>query len=205
MSLIAFAEQAGVTLIFPFEIAEGKTTNKLSGTYQIEEALKILLAKTGLTADLANDGRLRIVEDSKTGFSAVIASLFGSVFGEEDVGSGSTHDEVLMLEEVTVTARRKSENLQTVPDSIVAFSGDIVQRSNITEARDVSMRIPNVSVVESLSPTSTYIIVRGIASVRNSEPAVAVIVDGVQVGSATEVSQSYYDVEQIELLKGPQG
>jgi len=109
------------------------------------------------------------------------------------------------LEEVTVTARRKSENLQEVPDTVVAISADTVERANITAARDIAARIPNVSLVESLSPTSTYIIVRGIASVRNSEPAVAVIVDGVQVGSATEVSQSYYDVEQIELLKGPQG
>lgn len=109
------------------------------------------------------------------------------------------------LEEVLVTARKKTENLQTVPDSIAVLSGDTVERANITSARDVTMRMPNVSIVESLSPTSTFIIVRGISSVRNSESAVAVVVDGVQVGSASEVSQSYYDVEQIELLKGPQG
>jgi len=109
------------------------------------------------------------------------------------------------LEEVLVTARKKTENLQTVPDTIAVLTGDTVERANITSARDVTMRMPNVSIVESLSPTSTFIIVRGISSVRNSESAVAVVVDGVQVGSASEVSQSYYDVEQIELLKGPQG
>lgn len=109
------------------------------------------------------------------------------------------------LEEVLVTARKKTENLQTVPDTVAVLSGDTVERANITAARDITMRMPNVSIVESLSPTSTFIIVRGISSVRNSEPAVAIVVDGVQVGSASEVSQSYYDVEQIELLKGPQG
>lgn len=109
------------------------------------------------------------------------------------------------LEEVLVTARKKTENLQLVPDTIAVLSGDTVERANIVAARDITMRMPNVSIVESLSPTSTFIIVRGISSVRNSEPAVAVVVDGVQVGSASEVSQSYYDVEQIELLKGPQG
>ena len=109
------------------------------------------------------------------------------------------------LEEVLVTARKKTENLQTVPDTVAVLSGETVERANISAARDITMRMPNVSIVESLSPTSTFIIVRGISSVRNSEPAVAVVVDGVQVGSASEVSQSYYDVEQIELLKGPQG
>ena len=109
------------------------------------------------------------------------------------------------LEVVQVTARRKSENLQEVPDTVVAFSGESIERANINAARDVTIRIPNVAITESLSPTSTFLIVRGISSVRNSEPAVAVVVDGVQVGSASEISQSFYDVEQIELLKGPQG
>lgn len=109
------------------------------------------------------------------------------------------------LEEVLVTARKKTENLQMVPDTVAVLSGDTVERANIVAARDITMRMPNVSIVESLSPTSTFIIVRGISSVRNSEPAVAVVVDGVQVGSASEISQSYYDIEQIELLKGPQG
>ena len=110
-----------------------------------------------------------------------------------------------VLEEVVVTGRKREENLQDVPASIVAIPAETIERANISAARDVTTRIPNVSLVESLSPTSTYIIVRGIASTRNSEPAVSMVVDGVQVGSATEISQSYYDVQQIELLKGPQG
>jgi iron complex outermembrane receptor protein len=109
------------------------------------------------------------------------------------------------LEVVNVTARRRTENLQEVPDTVVAISGETIERANINAARDVTIRIPNVAITESLSPTSTFLIVRGISSVRNSEPAVAVVVDGVQVGSASEISQSFFDVEQIELLKGPQG
>ncbi len=145
--------------------------------------------------------------NKKNKLSAAIVSALAVVVGAEAMAEtpASDNDRSYGLEEVTVTARRKSENLQVVPDTVVAISSDTVERANITAARDVAARIPNVSLVESLSPTSTYIIVRGIASVRNSEPAVAVIVDGVQIGSSTEVSQSYHDVEQIELLKGPQG
>ncbi len=111
----------------------------------------------------------------------------------------------MALDEVTVTARRKSENLQDVPDTVIAISEETIERANIVAARDITARIPNVTIVESLSPSSTFIIVRGISSVRNSEPAVAVVVDGVQIASASEVSQSFFDIEQIELLKGPQG
>lgn len=139
---------------------------------------------------------------NKNRMSSAVAALVVVMIGGQDVSAQSSD---IALEEVKVTARRKSEDLQTVPDSIVAISAETVERANIVAARDIALKIPNVSLVESLSPTSTYLIVRGIASVRNSEPAVAVVVDGVQVGSSTEVSQSYFDVEQIELLKGPQG
>ncbi len=141
---------------------------------------------------------------NKKYLSVVIAAVgtlaFASSYAQVAENAAATG-----LEEVTVTARRKSENLQQVPDTVIAISGDAVERANITAARDVTIRIPNVAITESLSPTSTFLIVRGISSVRNSEPAVAVVVDGVQTGSASEISQSFYDVEQIELLKGPQG
>ena len=109
------------------------------------------------------------------------------------------------LDEIVVTSRRREENLQEVPDSIVALNADLINRANINMVRDVTARIPNVSIEESLSPTSTFIGVRGIVSTRNGEPAVAVVVDGVQIGSATEVSRAFHDVERIEVLKGPQG
>lgn len=132
-----------------------------------------------------------------------IIAFGGLTFGHTALAQDN--ESTATLDEVTVTARRKSENLQDVPDSVVAISADVVERANISAARDITSRIPNVTIVESLSPSSTFIIVRGISSVRNSEPAVAVVVDGVQIGSASEVSQSLFDVEQIELLKGPQG
>ena len=109
------------------------------------------------------------------------------------------------LEEVTVTARRREESLQDVPDSVAALSAETLERANVIQVRDVTARIPNVSIEESLSPTSTFIGVRGVVSTRNGEPAVAIVVDGVQIGSATEVTQALYDLQSIEVLKGPQG
>lgn len=110
-----------------------------------------------------------------------------------------------VLDEVVVIARKRSENIQDIPDSIVAISAETMERANIEHMRDVTARIPNVSIEESLSPTSTFIGVRGVISTRNGEPAVSMWVDGVQIGSSSEMSQAFHDVEQIEVLKGPQG
>lgn len=110
-----------------------------------------------------------------------------------------------VLEEIQVTARKRAEDLQDVPDSVAALSAETLERANVIQVRDVTARIPNVSIEESLSPTSTFIGVRGVVSTRNGEPAVAIVVDGVQIGSATEVTQALYDLQSIEVLKGPQG
>ena len=109
------------------------------------------------------------------------------------------------LEEIRVTARKRSEDLQQIPDSVAALSAETIVRANVIQVRDVTARFPNVSIEESLSPTSTFIGVRGVVSTRNGEPAVAVVVDGVQIGSATEVTQALFDIQSIEILKGPQG
>lgn len=155
------------------------------------------------------------MKTKKTILASIIALTFSNVQAAQEPNaeqSAATNNEgkivaetSIELEKILVTARRRSENLQVVPDTVVSIGEAEISRANITTAVDVTARMPNVSMVESLSPTSTYIMVRGIASVRNSEPAVAMIIDGVQVGSATEMSQSFFDVEQIELLKGPQG
>jgi iron complex outermembrane receptor protein len=202
LSLITFAEQADVTLLFPIARMRHLQTNLISGKYTIAKALRLLLENTGLKSSINSKGHLSILIDPSF-------NKAGDKIVEEkntEVAADFEHDNSkIRLEIITVGARRRTENMQDVPDSIVSISEDLITRANINTVRDVSAKIPNVSIVESLSPTSTFIIVRGVSSIRNSEPAVALIVDGVQVGSASEVSQSFYDVEQIELLKGPQG
>jgi iron complex outermembrane receptor protein len=133
----------------------------------------------------------------------MVLSGFGTLLGVSTAYAQS--DESSVLEEVTVIARKREENLQEVPDSVVAFGADTIERARIVQVRDVVSQIPNVSIEESLSPTSTFIGIRGVVSTRNGEPAVAMVVDGVQIGSSTEVSQAFHDAESIEVLKGPQG
>ncbi len=109
------------------------------------------------------------------------------------------------MDEILVTARKRTERLQDIPDSITAFTSSTIQNANILNVKDVAARVPNVSIIEAQQPGVALINIRGIGQARNGEPPVAVIVDGVQLSNAYQITQDLFDVERIEVLKGPQG
>ena len=146
--------------------------------------------------------------------STVLAGVSVPAFAQDSAPSSagaakSNADETFAQEgglgTIIVTARRREESLDDVPDSITVLSEEGILRSRIEDVEAVALRVPNVSIEQSLSPTSTFIGARGVVSTRNGEPAVALVVDGVQIGSSSEVSQALTDVKSIQVLRGPQG
>src|SRR6185312_10840810 len=65
--------------------------------------------------------------------------------------------------------------------------------------------VPNMTLVETQNAGNAFVVVRGISQARNSEPSVAVLVDGVLETNPAEFNQQLFDLDQIEVLKGPQG
>jgi len=108
-------------------------------------------------------------------------------------------------ETIFVTARRRSEALQDVPAAITAFTSDTIEAAGIERPLDFINLTSNVNLVETQNAGNAFIIIRGITQARNSEPSVAVIVDGVQQVNPAQFNQELFDIEQIEVLKGPQG
>jgi outer membrane receptor for monomeric catechols len=106
---------------------------------------------------------------------------------------------------IFVTARKRTERLQDVPDAISAFTADAIQSADIQDVKDVAVRVPNVSIVEAQQPGVALINIRGVGQARNGEPPVAMIVDGVELSNSYQITQELFDVERIEVLKGPQG
>jgi len=106
---------------------------------------------------------------------------------------------------IYVTARKRMERLQDIPDSIAAFGADAIVSANIQNVKDVAVRVPNVSIVEAQQPGVALINIRGVGQARNGESPVAVVVDGVQLSNASQITQDLFDIERIEVLKGPQG
>jgi iron complex outermembrane receptor protein len=109
------------------------------------------------------------------------------------------------LTEIVVTARKRDESLQAVPVTIDAFTAQTIKAAGIESPRDFVAMVPNMTIVEVQNVGNSFITVRGISQARNSEPSVAVLVDGVLEPNPYEFDQELFDIKQIEVLKGPQG
>lgn len=113
-----------------------------------------------------------------------------------------------ILEEVYVTATKKSESLQDIPVTVSAFSSDTIQDAGIQNATDVATMTPSLSVNVNVSPFSTRMSVRGVGTAQNDpalEPSVGLFVDGVYLGRSGLGMSDLADIERIEVLQGPQG
>ena len=109
------------------------------------------------------------------------------------------------LEEITVTARKRTENLQNVPISVVAFGAQEVLDAGIQRPKDFISLIPNVTLVNTANFGDTQVSIRGIVSTRDAESTFAYVVDGVLLTNPNAFNQQLVDIAQIEVLKGPQG
>jgi iron complex outermembrane receptor protein len=109
------------------------------------------------------------------------------------------------LQEIVVTARKRDESLQNVPVAEDAFTQEQIQSAGIESPRDFVNLVPNMTLVEVQNVGNSFITIRGISQARNSEPSVAVLVDGVLEPNPYEFDQELNDIKEIEVLKGPQG
>ncbi len=116
-----------------------------------------------------------------------------------------------LIEEVVVTARKRAgeESLQDTPISATVFTDDKIELINAVDIRDLGLAIPNVRLVEqgnSLGYGSFYIRGAGVSpSVPSFDPAVGVVVDGVPLAQAGTGVLDVFDLETVEILRGPQG
>lgn len=107
--------------------------------------------------------------------------------------------------DIVVSALRRDTRLQDTPAAITAFDAKAIEAAGIDKPADFIGLTSNVQLIETQNVGNAFIIIRGITQNRNSEPSVAVVVDGVQQVNAAQFSQELFDIEQIEVLKGPQG
>src|SRR5450631_4093718 len=124
-------------------------------------------------------------------------------------GSGSRAD---TLEEIVVTAEKRSENIEKVPIAITAFTGETLRSKGLNDLHALSNLTPNVNL-DGGAPFSgdTSVLsasIRGIGQddfAFNLDPGVGVYLDGVYLARTIGANQNLLDVDRIEILKGPQG
>ncbi|MEC8299463.1 MAG: TonB-dependent receptor [Pseudomonadota bacterium] len=116
-------------------------------------------------------------------------------------------DENLAMEEIIVTARQQSEGLQDVPVTIAALTEEDLDRYNITSLVDAAKMVPNMVINHGGSGNGSSLRLRGIGSSSISaafDHSVAINLDGVVVNRGRFIHNSYMDMRQLEILKGPQ-
>jgi len=164
---------------------------------------------TGLSASTRRSSRAYLVAAAVATSLCCGTSLAQDVTAQQGPQQAAQGD-VGGLQEVVVTARFRSENLQTTPIAITALTSEDLEQRNLTNVNDLGSSVPNAyfrQPVSNYGPTET-IGLRGITQIDYSysfEPAVAIYVNDIYHGSMTGSSMDLADLERVEVLNGPQG
>ena len=161
------------------------------------------------------DGRFQF-RDVPAGAYRLIVRFVGYEITEESVTvrSGETTSvsvaltpRRVALDGLVVTSQKRLERVQDVPVAITAYDGDFLDDLGISEADDLSAYVPGLEV-QLQSPNNPGFVVRGITSDNGDsrvEPRVSVFKDGVSISKSRGSVVELYDLERVEVLKGPQG
>ena len=139
--------------------------------------------------------------------STLNAAMAADAPADSGAGAGAS-DSALVLEEVTVTAEKRQVSLQEAPVAITAVSAAALDQSNIMQASDLNGMVPGLTVSKS-SGFERIVTIRGIGSETpenafTTQPGVSFHVDGVFIANTISLDQSLFDVDHIEISRGPQ-
>lgn len=111
------------------------------------------------------------------------------------------------IEEIVVTARKRSESTQDVPVAVTAISAEQIENYDLSNLERVAAQTPSFVIGRAPSGSGATLVLRGIGSNTTSiglEQSVAVIVDGAYYGQGRTINEGFFDLAQLEILKGPQ-
>jgi iron complex outermembrane receptor protein len=111
------------------------------------------------------------------------------------------------LAEVVVTANKRAESIQDVPASVMAVTSETLERANVRTFDDLENVVPDLTISKTTQPANNSINIRGIGTYAYSiatQPATVVVVDDVPQAFQAQAFTSLADLQQVEVLRGPQ-
>lgn len=136
-------------------------------------------------------------------------AMFAAPAAAQDTESAPAAEETTQGNGIIVTARRREERLQDVPLSVTAISGESLEQQGVLEITQVAQTVPNITLEVSRGTNTTLTaFIRGVGQqdpVAGFEAGVGVYVDDVYLNRPQAAVLDVYDVERIEVLRGPQG
>ena len=133
------------------------------------------------------------------------ASTMAATAMAQDTGAAAYEPaEDQAFTEIVVTAQGRKQNLQDVPVSATVTSGEALMSASISNLEALSARLPNFKIAT--APVSDFVTIRGVGSSLNLgfEQSVGTFVDGIYRGRSRTTRAALFDVERVEVLKGPQ-
>jgi len=215
-----FARQSDTPLLFLNDQVRDRTTNAVHGEYTAREALEILLKDTGISGSFNQKGVLTLSvtergqqnegetmhKDERGFFAKLTAFLLAASPGVVPVAVGAQEAAPKVLDEIVVTAQKREESLQDVGIAITALSEEQLVDAHVVNVQDLQGMVPGLTLGESFG--FAQIMIRGVGTdnpFSGGDPSVAMHVDGVVVGQSSAQLGSLFDLERIEVLRGPQG
>ncbi len=165
-----------------------------------------------ITGKSISDDRLH--GHSKTRLSLYPASLLGigclfsmGAWAEQAVPEASTKEQGATLETIVVTAQKRAQNAQEVPIAMSAITSEMLRAQHITDLYGLAQALPNTSF--STDNGSAHIAIRGISFnnviATGAEARVAYYVDGAYISQPNNIPGTFFDIDRVEVLRGPQG
>ncbi len=194
--LLQLGHQADISIAFNHALVENKTAAAVQGTMDVSTALTRVLTGSGLTFELVRPDLVRIVAAPAPERPRPARPIV-----DTSITSGP-------IEEVTVTARRRTESSQSVPIFMSVMQGEELAAANLNDIEDISSRIPSLQFRPNPTQKDRSIFIRGLGTISTSqstEPSVSTVIDGVVMSRAGQAMADLLDLEQIEVLNGPQG
>jgi iron complex outermembrane recepter protein len=142
---------------------------------------------------------IKVIQYTLLGFIGTLNFLPDTAWAQAGANSGS------LLDEVIVTAQKRESNLQDTPLSISALSGDTMEKIGIDTIEDFQFFVPGITVT---NDSMAIVNIRGIGTSAfgvATDPSTTVHIDGIYQPRPTTGYMDMFDIERVELLRGPQG
>jgi len=224
-----------VPVVFSYSLVRDRSANAVVGHYTLRDALEALLKGTGLSGGLSDKGVLTIsplqpgtssygeailttntqkqqnIQTTRVGRPAGIAAFLASIAAAFTASAENAGIDRAPIEEVLVTAEKKSERAQDVPVPLTLVNAEALADTSQVLLRDYYASVPGLSVTPGLGANAA-ISIRGISTGGITNPTVAITVDDVPFSGSTVATAGTQvpdfdpgDLARIEVLRGPQG
>ena len=148
------------------------------------------------------------VRSSRKPMNPVAVAVLAALASAPAAYSQEAADAAGSLEEIIVTAQKREQNLQDVPIAVSVLSGNALESAGGFNAESLRQLVPSLNVRKTNTQLNQSLFLRGVGTINfaiAAQPSAGFVLDGVVLSSAGEAFGDFYDVERVEVLRGPQG